>query len=200
MVSIKDLRLIGLKSHDCHALMQQLLPIALKGIDQKHVRFAITKLCLFFNAICVKTVDVSKLKAIQEEIVLTLCLFEQYFPPSFFDIMIHLTVHLVREIELCTPVYMRWMYSFERLMKILKGYVRNQNHPEWCIVESYVAKEAVEFCSKYISGEETISVPNTSNTSNKDIGVGNLKFMAHNDWELSLRIVLENISAVQPYI
>ena len=64
LVSIKYFRIIGLKSHDCHELMQQLLSIALRRIDQKHVRFAITKLCLFFNAICVKTVDVSKLKAI----------------------------------------------------------------------------------------------------------------------------------------
>ena len=65
LVSIKDLRLIVLKSHDCYALTQQLLPVSLRAIDQKHVRFAITKLCLFFNAICVITIDISKLKAIQ---------------------------------------------------------------------------------------------------------------------------------------
>ena len=73
---------------------------------------------------------------------------------------------------------MRWMYPFEILMKILKGYVRNQNHPEGCIVESYVAEEAVKFCSKYIGSEETIGVPNTRNTSNKGIRVRNPKFMA----------------------
>ena len=76
LVSIKDLRLISLKSHDCHALMQQFLLIALRGIDHKHVIFVIIKLCLFFNAIDVKTIDVSRLKAIQKEIVLTLFLFE----------------------------------------------------------------------------------------------------------------------------
>ena len=40
-------------------------------------------------------------------------------------------------------------------------------------------------------------MPNTHNTSNKGIGVGNLKFMARDDWELSHRIVLENTSTVQ---
>ena len=85
-------------------------------------------------------------------------------------------------------------------MKILKGYVRNQNRLEGCIVESYVAEEAVQFCSKYIGDVETIGVPNTRNTSNKGIGVGNLKFMARDDWELAHRNVLENTSAVQPYI
>ena len=128
-----------------------------------------------------KTVDISRLKAIEEEIVLTLCLFEQYFPPSFFDIMIHLTVHLVRKIELCGPVYMRWMHSFERFMKMLKGYVRNQNRPEGCIFESYITEEAIKFCSEYIGGAETIAVPNTRYTSNKGIGVRNSKFMVRDD-------------------
>ena len=124
-----------------------------------------------------KTVDVSRLKATQKEIVLTLYLFEQHFPPSFFHIMIHLTMYLVREIELCGLVYMRWMYPFEILMKILKGYVRNRNYPERCIIECYIADEAIEFCSEYIGGLETISLPNTRNTSNKGIGVGNPNFM-----------------------
>ena len=32
LVSMKDLKLVGLKSHDCHVLMQQLLPVAIRGI------------------------------------------------------------------------------------------------------------------------------------------------------------------------
>ena len=78
--------------------------------------------------------------------------------------------------------------------------MRNWNRPEGCIVESYVAKKAIEFCSEHIGGAETIGVPNTYNTSNKDIGVGNPKFMARDDWELAHRIVLENTLSVQPYI
>ena len=85
-------------------------------------------------------------------------------------------------------------------MKMLKGYVRNWNRPEGYIVESYIAKEAVEFCLEYIGGVETIGVSNTRNTSNKGIGVGNQKLMACDDWELAHRSVLEKISVVQPYI
>ena len=81
--------------------MQKLLSVDLRqGIDQKHVRIVITNLRLFFNAICVKVVDICKLKAIHEKIVQILCLFEQYFPPSYFDLMNHLTMHLVGEIDL----------------------------------------------------------------------------------------------------
>ena len=84
----------------------------------------------FFNALCAKVVDVSTLNDVQQDMVVTLCLLEKYFPPSIFDIMLHLTVHLVREVRLCGPMYMRWLYPFERYMKVLKGYVRNRNRPE----------------------------------------------------------------------
>lgn len=114
-VSMEDLKLYGLKSHDCHILMQQLLPIAIRSVLPKHVRYAIMRVCFFFNALCAKVVDLQKLKEIQNEIVITLCLLEKYFPPSFFDIMVHLMVHLVREVELCGPVFFRWMYPIERL-------------------------------------------------------------------------------------
>ena len=44
LVSMQYLKLIGLKSHDCHILMQQLLSIAIHGILPKNVRHTITRL------------------------------------------------------------------------------------------------------------------------------------------------------------
>nr|CAN66225.1 hypothetical protein VITISV_006068 [Vitis vinifera] len=99
LVSMEDLKLYGLKSHDYHALMQQLLPVSLRSVFTKHVRHAICRLSFFFNALCSKVVDVVALDKLQNNVVVKLCLLEKYFPPSFFDIMLHLTVHLVREIE-----------------------------------------------------------------------------------------------------
>ena len=37
LISMKDLRLIGLKSRDCHVLMQQLLLVALRAIDRGYM-------------------------------------------------------------------------------------------------------------------------------------------------------------------
>ena len=91
----------------------------------------IIRLCYFFNSICSKVVDPSKLQQLQNEVIVTLCLLEKYFPLTFFDVMVHLTVHLPREIKFCGPVWLRWMYSMERYMKILKGYVRNRYRPGW---------------------------------------------------------------------
>ncbi|KAI5325261.1 hypothetical protein L3X38_034335 [Prunus dulcis] len=69
LVSLQDSRLLGLKSHDCHTLMQQLLPVAIRSVLEKPARYAITRLCFFFNAICAKTVDVSKLDKLEEDVV-----------------------------------------------------------------------------------------------------------------------------------
>ncbi|KAL5550266.1 hypothetical protein UlMin_000442 [Ulmus minor] len=73
--------------------------------------------------------------------------------------MVHLTVHLPREIQLCGPVWLKWMYSMERYMKILKGYTRNRHRPEGCIIECYIVEEAVEFCSEYLANARTIGIP-----------------------------------------
>jgi len=73
--------------------------------------------------------------------------------------MVHLTVHLIREIKLCDPIFLRWMYLSERYMKILKGYVRNRNRPEGCIVECYIYEEAVKCCNEYLSNVEAIRFP-----------------------------------------
>ncbi|XP_042415298.1 uncharacterized protein LOC122004486 [Zingiber officinale] len=159
IVCMDQLRLTCLKSHDCHVLMQHFLPIVIRDALPKHVRYAIIRLCFFFKDICCKVIDVAKLDKLQSDLVVTLCLLEQYFSPSFFDIMLHLTVHLVREVRLCGPVYFRWMYPFERCMKVLKSYVGSRKHPEGCIVQRYLAEEAIEFCSEYLSDVDPIGVP-----------------------------------------
>ncbi|XP_058760857.1 uncharacterized protein LOC131634221 [Vicia villosa] len=159
LVSVKHLKLVGLKSHDCHVLMQQILPVAIRGILPNNVRKTITRFCLFFNAICCKSIDPLKLEDLENEVVVMLCQLEMFFPPSFFDIMVHLIVHLVREIRLCGPIFLWWMYPIERYMKILKGYTKNPHHPEASIIERYIAEEAIEFCSNYFSEVNVVGVP-----------------------------------------
>ena len=204
LVSMEELKLNGLKSHDYHALMQQLLPVAIRSVLPKHVRYAITRLCFFFNALCAKVVDVSRLNDIQQDIVVTLCLLEKYFPPSIFDIMLHLTVHLVREVRLCGPVYMRWMYPFERYMKVLKGYVRNHNRPEGCIAECYIAEEALEFCTEYLSGMDAIGIPSSMKDEWKCgkplLGGRAITIHDYKLVEQAHHYVLQNTTIVQPFI
>ena len=149
---------MGLKSHDCHVLMQQLLAVAIQDILPNKVRLAITRLCFFFNAICSKVLDPVKFDDLENEAAIILCQLEMYFPPAFFDIMVHLIVHLVREIKCCGPVYLQWMYPVERYMKILKGYTKNLHHPEASIVERYIAEEVIEFCSEYFEKDKPVGL------------------------------------------
>ena len=113
-VSVEECKVSGLKSHDCHVLMQQLLPVAVKGLLPKGPRLALLRMCAFFNRLCQRVMDIEQISKMEEKVVETLCMFESFFPPSFFDIMVHLTVHLGREARLCGPVHFRWMYPFER--------------------------------------------------------------------------------------
>ena len=113
-VSINYCKIIGLKSHDCHIMLQQLLPVALRGSLPKGPRTCIFRMCSFFNEICQRVIDRNRIEVLEEEIAETLCMLERFFPPSFFDIMVHLSIHLGREARICGPVQFRWMYPFER--------------------------------------------------------------------------------------
>ncbi|XP_071726556.1 uncharacterized protein [Rutidosis leptorrhynchoides] len=159
LVSMKYLKLLGMKSHDCHVLMTQMIPIAICGILPNRIRHTITKLCLFFNMIHSKVIDPGVLDEYQRDIILTLCELEMYFPPSFFDVMVHLVSHIVGEIKVCGPVFLRYMYPFERYMGILKGYVRILNQPEGSIVEGYASEEVIEFCTNYMDGFKSVGIP-----------------------------------------
>ncbi|XP_062103143.1 uncharacterized protein LOC133814164 [Humulus lupulus] len=202
LIDMKNLNLVGLQSHDHHTLLQHILPIGIRSVLPKKVRNAITRFCLFCKSLCCKVVDVSKLDKLESEIIYTLCLLEQFFPPSFFDIMVHLTVHLVREVRLCGPVYLRWMYPFERYMKILKGYVINRSRPEGCIVESYIVEEAMEFCSDYLSSVSSVGAyPSRIEIEISKGGRGGVVSEINQvDRDEAHRLVLQNINDVQPYI
>ena len=75
-----------MKAHDCHVIMTQLLPIALRGILPSKVSAPIIKLCSFFNAISKKVIDVSMLDQLQQDIAKTLVRLEMHFSPTYFDI------------------------------------------------------------------------------------------------------------------
>ena len=50
-----------MKSHDCHVMMMQILPVALRGIMDKHVHDTLIGLCNFFDVISRKSISVKQL-------------------------------------------------------------------------------------------------------------------------------------------
>ena len=81
------------------------------------------------------------------------------FPPSFFNIMTHLLVHLVKEIGILGPVFLYNMFPFERIFAVLKKYVRNRARPEGSIAKGYVTEEVIEFCVDNVDELCPIGVP-----------------------------------------
>ena len=84
-----------MKSHDCHVLMTSVLAIAIRNVLPVKVGETVMSLCFFFNAIEQKVIDDKLLTALDRQLHETLYLMEAFFPPTFFDIMVHLIVHLV---------------------------------------------------------------------------------------------------------
>jgi hypothetical protein len=136
LVSVKDMKMNFnlMKSHDCYVLMTALLPVALRSIKTELVHDTVTSLCLFFNAIEQKVIDEEKLLDLERRHFETLCLLEATFPPSFFDLMLHLTAHLAREIWFLGPSYLHQRFPYERFYGFLKSLVHNRLIPEGAIV------------------------------------------------------------------
>jgi len=85
-----------------------LLAIAIRNVLPREVSFVITKLCRFFGEISSKVLVIQDVDKLHEHITLTLCHLEMIFPPAFFTVMVHLTIHLTEEVKLEGPVQFRW--------------------------------------------------------------------------------------------
>ncbi|XP_074302669.1 uncharacterized protein LOC141634360 isoform X2 [Silene latifolia] len=151
----------------------------------------------------------------EENIAITLCKLEHIFIPSFFDVMIHLPIHLATEAKLAGPVHYRWMYRFERAMQTYKSYVRNKAYPEGSIANGYIEYECLTFSSRYMSKiatqfnqldrNEDIENPQPHSSSifsrlGKPLGRTNIKKMTIDEWREAQLYVLKNCDEAQPFI
>ncbi|XP_028112585.1 uncharacterized protein LOC114310693 [Camellia sinensis] len=155
-VNARNGRLTGLKSHDYHVLIQRIIPIGMRGYVDKEISTTLFELGNFFQDLCSRTLRRSELEKLEECIIQILCKLEKIFPLAFFDVMIHLAVHLPREAILGGPVQYRWMYPIERFLGALRKYVTNQARPKGSIAEAYIVKECITFCSMYVDGIKTV--------------------------------------------
>ncbi|KAL0801114.1 hypothetical protein Bca101_056290 [Brassica carinata] len=97
--------------------------------------------------------DCRGISNLKVNIPVSMCNLEKIFPPSFFDVMDHLTIHLARELELGGPVQYRWMYLFECYMHHLKKKVKNLSKVEGSIVAHVINEETAIFAENYFPSE-----------------------------------------------
>lgn len=75
---------------------------------------AIAELSNFFRQLYVKTITEEAIIELEKGIILIFCSLECIFPPTFFDIIVYLAIHLPREAKYGGPVTFRWMYPIKR--------------------------------------------------------------------------------------
>jgi len=91
-----------LKSYDHHVFIEQLLPFAIRGFLPKNVFEPLIVLSMFFQNLSAKNITQEELDILERQIPYTLCKLEMVFPPAFFDIMVHLVIHLAADCRSCT--------------------------------------------------------------------------------------------------
>lgn len=204
-VRLDDTSIGGLKSHDNHILMQQLIPIAIRKALPKNVVEPLIELGNCFRQLCSKVNRASDLEYLEDRFVVTLCQLEKIFPPSFFDIMEHLAVHLAEEALIAGPVQFRWMYPFERFLLTLKQYGRNKAHPEASIVKGYLMEDCMNFCAQYLNDVETkLNRParnyDGGDSMGRGVGENTIFHLDDREWIQAHRYILFNTSSVAPFI
>jgi hypothetical protein len=150
LIELPELKIThGMKSHDYHVLLTQMIVIGIRNILPVNVQEAIMNFCFFFNAIGQKVLSEEALKSLEKRHYETLCFLEMYFPPIFFDIGVHFTAHLNKEIKLLGHVFLHQMYVYERFNSVLKSFAINRAYPEGSMVQGYYIEEAVEWGLTY---------------------------------------------------
>ncbi|GJY18939.1 hypothetical protein Tco_0390430 [Tanacetum coccineum] len=119
------------------------------------------------------------------------------FPPSFFDIIEHLPIHLAEEALLAGPVQYRYLLT-------LKMYVCNRARLEGCIAKGALMEECMTFCARYLKDIKTKSTRPDRNYSGEDnmgshFGIETPFFLDHLSMEQAHRYLLASTDAVAPY-
>lgn len=96
----------------------------------------------YLRKLCFIEINLRDVVQLKKDIAIIICELERVFPPSLFNVMMHLTIHLASEAKIAGLVQYRWIYPIERYLSTLKSYMRNRSRPEGSIAEGYVARNA----------------------------------------------------------
>jgi len=216
-INVEEGKINGMKSHDCHVFMERLIPLAFRDMLPKPIWRALTELSLFFKEICANELRVSDMENAELAIIEIVCKLEKIFPPSFFDVMEHLLVHLPYEAKVGGPVQYRWMYPFERCILYLKRKARNKARVEGSICEAYILEEISNYVSKYIDPKlqtRRTKVPRNDDGGHgmvdeclsifkypyRPIGKGRNRFLTNEELQIAETYVLVNCKEVEPFL
>ena len=96
-VNLGTLQINGMKSHDYHIWIEQLLLAMVRGYVPEHVWQVLAELSYLFRQLCAKELSQTVIDDLEKEAPVLLCKLEKIFPPGFFLPVQHLIVHLPYE-------------------------------------------------------------------------------------------------------
>jgi hypothetical protein len=146
----EDKKITGMKIHDWHNMLHDILPIVICGTLIPQIRKIIYRLSSLFRWMWGKEIKEIEIEEKKQEAIEILCLIEIHLPPIVLDGQFHQIIHLVPEVEYVGPVSFRWMYFLERYMKEIKSWVRQKAHPEGSMAEGYIVSEAMHYLTEYV--------------------------------------------------
>ncbi|XP_059292682.1 uncharacterized protein LOC132046145 [Lycium ferocissimum] len=118
------------------------------------------EISLFFKDLCSNTLTVENLQRTEQNMPVITTKLEKIFPCGLFDVMKHLPIRLVQEVQT------RWMYPFERTIGKCKKLAKQRSKIEGSICEAHLAKETTHLCSYYF-GEQVSCMRNKSNRNDE---------------------------------
>jgi hypothetical protein len=80
-------KLIWLKSHDCHIILERLLPVMFQGYFDDVVWMVLAELSNFYRQLCAKEIMAEMMQKLEKEISVLPCMMEKNFPHGFFNPM-----------------------------------------------------------------------------------------------------------------
>jgi len=120
---IMEKKLASMKRHDWHIFMQQLMSLALRGLMNGHGRLGLMRFSPMFHNICGKVWDPIDLPTLRKDVAITFSILQWELLEAFFIVMMHLTLHVVEELDISGPIHSKWIYPIKRAFKTFKGYV-----------------------------------------------------------------------------
>jgi hypothetical protein len=88
-INLKTGKLIGVKGHDYHIIMEWLLLNMLHGYVHKDVWKMVAELSYFYRQLCTKEIKKEMMENLEKEIPVLLYKLEKIFPPGWFNLMQH---------------------------------------------------------------------------------------------------------------
>ena len=82
-VSANENKVQGLKTHDCHILLQRVLPVILRGLGRPDLYRALVELGQYFRELCSRNIRIDALESLRDKVPTILCDLEKIYPPAF---------------------------------------------------------------------------------------------------------------------